>query len=204
MQHKTLPTSQIIVTKKVRTLSNSPLKNHIEIAEMDELESYPRHSATDEETDPTGIISDYCASPSYQRGEKPYHHPSGPSLNQKRKLAAKLDINAHENLSNIPLDMRQTFLHNSNDTDKKLAHLSPIKIKLELDSLVGPVAKVEHRRNGSLLITTNTLEQLKNIVNCKQLPLSKIPVQPVWKKCLTGLIDESAYLLQVALINMGR
>ena len=79
-------TSQIIVTKKVRTLSNSPLKNQIEIAEMDELESDSRSIATDDETDPTGIISDYCASPSYQRGEKPHHHSSGPSYNQKTKL----------------------------------------------------------------------------------------------------------------------
>jgi hypothetical protein len=36
---------------------------------------------------------------------------------------------------------------------------------------------VEHRRNGSLLITTNTLEQLKQLVKITRLPLSQIPIR---------------------------
>ena len=43
--------------------------------------------------------------------------------------------------------------------------------------MIGVVDDVEHRRNGSLLITTKTLDQLKNLLKQTRLPVSQTPIK---------------------------
>lgn len=116
----------------------------------------------------SGIISDDCTVQTNAKNTEP------PKNKTYTPTTAKVDLNA--NLANLPQTALQVFIHNATD-NKKLATINPYKIKAEIDTLCGPVNNVEHRRNGTLLITAKTADQVQTLVKATRLPISQIPIK---------------------------
>lgn len=134
----------------------------------------------DSEINMSGIISDDCREQQSTSSSRPtlktINTDTVETQNNKTYIptTAKIDLNA--NLENLPQTALQVFIHNATE-DKKLATINPYKIKAEIDTLCGPVNNVEHRRNGSLLITTKSTDQVQTIVKSTRLPISQIPIK---------------------------
>ena len=76
---------------------------------------------------------------------------------------------------NNPNDTRHVFI-TSTDPTKKLTSFNPIKLQKDIDSICGPVNKVEYQRSGSLLITTETIEQVQKLLKAKQFNVLNITI----------------------------
>lgn len=99
-----------------------------------------------------------------------------PSQQAARPQPARINLNSPEITSNLPPDTRQVFL-TSTDPAHNLAKLNPFRIAQELDGCCGAVARVSHKASGSLLITTNTLQQVHTLLCLTHFSASKIPVR---------------------------
>lgn len=90
---------------------------------------------------------------------------------QKAKNTARIDL---QTIEDIPQSTRQVYL-TSKDNTRKLTNINPIKLKLEIDNLCGPVLKTEYLQSGSILITTDNFAQIEMILKCTCLPSLGIP-----------------------------
>ena len=83
---------------------------------------------------------------------------------------ARIDLS-----SRLPDSTRQVLL-TSKTLDISLAKLNPISIKRHIDNICGPVLAVVHQRSGSLLITTNTFEQVNALLRVEYFGDNNVPV----------------------------
>lgn len=90
--------------------------------------------------------------------------------------SARLDLNTPSHTTNLPPNTRQVFLTSTNPS-YNLAKINPIKLAHDIDACCGAVASVSHKTSGSLLITTNTLEQVHTLLRLTSFSSSDIPVR---------------------------
>lgn len=174
-QHEEEPLSQIIGTRKLKINHNSTL----DIQNIEGLGKYINEQNSNNNIENARTIEDMSDNDSYCTGVLSDDNEDNRHNAEKtnKPLSARVNLNTEENLANIPDSTRQVFLHNDSAYEKKLASLSPIKIKKEIDLMIGKVENVEHRRNGSLLITTRDINQVKYLTKIRKLPISNIAVK---------------------------
>ena len=93
---------------------------------------------------------------------------------------ARLDLSS---IKEIPSDTRQVII-TSLTPETSLSKLNPITLAEAIDSIDGPVNKVEHLKSGSLLITCVTLSQVETFLDCNMFSKKNIPVKTTiaWNK----------------------
>jgi len=112
---------------------------------------------------PANIPATTCPSPAIE--------PS-PVLGRNKYVRVNLDEPTHEN---IPEDIRQVFI-SSLDKQVNLARMNPFKVGSSLDDICGKVAAVEHKKSGSILVTTKTRDQVMVLLKTKTFSTSLIPI----------------------------
>lgn len=95
---------------------------------------------------------------------------------QKTLKTANLDLSSLASSETLPVTTRQVLIAPiSNDTAHNLIKINPFKVGGEIESICGPVSKIEYKKSGSLLITTESLLQVYSLLKVTKL-FSNIPV----------------------------
>ena len=131
------------------------------------------------DSDPEGVISDL--EPDATPEPQPTPPPESPIIRTRPNPAARVDLSQ---LTEIPADTRQVTI-TSLDPSISLTKFNPIKLAKAIDEITGkPVSKVEHLRSGSLMITCETLAQVKLFLSCKTFSDKNIPTKATiaWNK----------------------
>ena len=95
--------------------------------------------------------------------------------------AAKVDLSnimQSTNLPNKPV-LKQILITCSDHKFGVLSKLNPFHLAKEINEICGEVDNIEHRRSGSLLITTKTAQQADQLMKVKYLTNKQIPVTAV-------------------------
>ena len=148
----------------------------------------------------SGVISDGCT-------------PEGLSGSGNSNLAtsrilpssARIDLNNSEHAEKFSHETREVLITGVNGED--LTKFNPFRIAKEIDIMCGQVEKVQYLKTGSLLITTNSVQQTKKLLQQQSLTLLNIPVKVTiaWNKLFSyGKIyapefvaDTVEYLLEI-------
>jgi len=111
--------------------------------------------------------------------EQPQHNEEdfspSPIIGKSKFVRLNLDEHLASHSDSLPNNIRQVFL-SSTDNRVRLSSINPFKIGSGIDKICGPVESVVHKRSGSLLITTKSMEQVHKILQCKTFPENDIPV----------------------------
>ena len=105
--------------------------------------------------------------------------------NNLENRSAKLDLNSKELSNKIPNTARQVVITNISASAPPLSLMNPFKIANEIDSLCGAVSRVNHRRNGSILITTNTFEQTQELFETSTFCGVEVKAEISWGSALS-------------------
>ena len=124
----------------------------------------------------TGILSDSCDIPPGQQVKDTQAAISQQDQTDLPPTSARIDLNSTEQLENIPSSTRNVYV-TSMDERINVAKLNPFKLARAIDNLCGAVERVEHKKSGSLLITTKTIEQVHLILKAKTFTEDKIPIR---------------------------
>ena len=153
--------------KKMESLQASTHKSH----SMDSIDSCA-----------SGVVSDTCAAPNQRQAQTQQQQTQQENADQ----SLRINLNSAENLQNIPEDTRQIYISSKLD-NIQLSKLNPFAVAKGIDCLCGPVDKVEHMKSGSLLITTNTVQQIKQILQATNFTDKQIPITSViaWNSQIT-------------------
>jgi len=148
-------------------------------------------------TDPTGIISPNCKLggnnveqisdvetdtesnfPSSQPTNASETLPANNENNQQQ--TARIDLSKPEFQANLPTSTRQVYITtaDSNNSTSVLTRINPFKLGKEIESICGPVTNIEYKKSGNILITTNSLDQVKKLLETKRI-LDNITVKVI-------------------------
>ena len=110
--------------------------------------------------------------------------PNSRIIHTNRNRAAKLDLSKiiePNNLPNQPV-LKQIQITSADSKLGVLSKMNPFHIAREINEICGDVENIEHRRSGSLLIVTKSVEQAKLLLKIKTLSKKQIPVivTPDW------------------------
>ena len=125
----------------------------------------------------SGVLSDQDDIPSGQR----VRHTQSAFASRTEQQAttpttAKLDLNSEEQLQSIPASTRSIYITSTSE-NYNVARLNPFKVAKAIDDLCGSVERVEHKKSGSLLVTTKTNEQVRKILQAKVFSEDSIPIK---------------------------
>ena len=93
--------------------------------------------------------------------------------NYQNKPYARKDLNT---LPNFQESANQVII-SSTDSHFKLTNANPLKLQNDINSICGPVLKVDYQRSGNLIITTISREQVTQLSKATTLPSLKIPIK---------------------------
>ena len=118
--------------------------------------------------------------PNVAKLSDPTAQPSG----SRHTTCARVDLNS---LANPPTSTARQIYLNCDDPQKHITSLNPLKLKIALDSLCGPVEAVEYLRNRTLLITVASPDQIPQLLKAKTLPEFNLPITTsvAWTRQLT-------------------
>jgi hypothetical protein len=90
-------------------------------------------------------------------------------------ISASINLDELTSSNNYPDTTRQVYITSCSTPIIHVCKLNPIKVATEIDKLCGEVNKVEYKPSGSLLVTTQTLEQVRSLLATTT--FCNIPVQ---------------------------
>ena len=123
----------------------------------------------------SGVLSDPDDIPSGQRMRHTQFETASQIEQQARiPTTAKLDLNSEEQLQSIPASTRSMYITSTSE-NFNVARLNPFKVAKAIDDLCGSVERVEHKKSGSLLVTTKTNEQVRKILQARVFSEDSIP-----------------------------
>jgi hypothetical protein len=115
------------------------------------------------------------SAPSTSSSTKP-QHSDNVLQHAKNNKTARIDLNSQEMQKNIPATTRKVFI-TSKDQKCILSKLNPLLVARSIDAICGKVTNVVHKPSGSLLVTTNTLEQVHILLAATQFSSTCIPTK---------------------------
>ena len=97
---------------------------------------------------------------------------------------AKIDLSNIKQFRDFPHqpDLKQVQISSVDNKLGILSKINPFHIAREINAICGEVANIEHRRSGSILVTTKSTEQAKTLLEIKSFSAKQIPVTvtPDW------------------------
>lgn len=109
-------------------------------------------------------------------------HLSEPTANKSQPVnIAKVNLQQHADSSNFPVTTRKVFINSTSDPICYLSKINPLKIANEIDRLCcEPVADVQGKSSGSLLITTANLQQVETLLKINTFLDQPVKVTIAW------------------------
>ena len=150
-----------ILSKELLTSTKSSRASTTSASDPSIMETDHEEMISDEELNPPSVVVSSIVNPT-----------TGASRQPLASRSARLNL---ENIVDIPEDTRQVMVSGSFQ-NSNFSKLNPIQLAKAIDAVSGPVSKVEHLRSGNLLITCNSLSQVKSFIACKAFSEKQIPV----------------------------
>ena len=110
-------------------------------------------------------------------------HPTNHSQVPQQSVQVDLDT---IDTDHLPSTANEVILA-SDDPQRPITHTNPHKLQIAIDAICGPVTRVEYLKNQTVIITTNTAEQTKLLLDTKYLPNLQLSVHATiaWQRQFT-------------------